>query len=211
MSGLVIDISSNNSPPDFDRVKHDGVIGVIVKATEGITFTNPRFVHDFEAARKAGLVVGSYHFARQDSHPSLSGARQEAEHYVSTMRSLPRKALWGKGDFLPILDFEKGTGDHRYSPWRDEFLLTVKKLAGHYGMLYTSPGFNVWAKPKRGLDRLWVAHYTSAPKPMQVPGYSGWDLWQFTDKRVVAGCHEPVDASRVGSGGLSRIVCHNAG
>jgi GH25 family lysozyme M1 (1,4-beta-N-acetylmuramidase) len=159
---IIIDISSNNSPPDFGRVKHDGVLGVIIKATEGLTFNNPRLESDWERAAKAGLVVGSYHFAREDTHPGKSGAQAEAQHYVRTMMRIPGH---GKG--------------------------------------------RVWHKD----NRLWVAHYTSASQPNQVPGYSGYDLWQFTDKRVVAGCHEPVDASRLPqkSKAMDRILCHRNG
>jgi lysozyme len=213
---IIIDISSNNSPPDFGRVKHDGVLGVIIKATEGLTFNNPRLESDWERAAKAGLVVGSYHFAREDTHPGKSGAQAEAQHYVRTMMRIPghgKGRVWHKGNFLPILDFEKGTGDHKYSPWRDAFYDEVRRLVGHYSILYTSPGFNNWAKPNVKDNRLWVAHYTSASQPNQVPGYSGYDLWQFTDKRVVAGCHEPVDASRLPQKlkAMDRILCHRNG
>lgn len=41
-----------------------GLSFVFIKVTEGTTFTNPKWKRQRDHARKAGLVVGYYHFAR---------------------------------------------------------------------------------------------------------------------------------------------------
>lgn len=193
----VIDISSNNSVPDFHAVKAAGVEGVIIKATEGLSYTNPRFVHDWALAHAAGLRVGSYHYSHQDLRPTMAGARAEANHYLATMAHLPGHghAYWLKGDFIPILDFEVGTPDGKYSPWRDTFFDEIHRHSGHYSMLYTFPGFNDWAKPSKPNSKLWIANY-GVSKPSLPGGYGDFTGWQFTDREHVPGCHEPVDASK---------------
>lgn len=53
-----IDVSSNNS----NNYSTQGLDFVIVKATEGRTFTNPKQHDQAKRAREAGLVLGFYHF-----------------------------------------------------------------------------------------------------------------------------------------------------
>ena len=61
---LLIDVSDNNQEPNWAEVKASGVIGVWIKASEGVTVDQPNFVSWRQAANKAGLRVGAYHFAR---------------------------------------------------------------------------------------------------------------------------------------------------
>src|SRR5436305_2757650 len=46
------------------QVARSGKEFAIVKATEGTTYRNPWFYSDYNLSRRAGLVRGSYHFAR---------------------------------------------------------------------------------------------------------------------------------------------------
>jgi len=49
---------------DLARVKAAGYGFAIVKATEGVQYTDPSFVANVTAARAAGLLVGAYHLLR---------------------------------------------------------------------------------------------------------------------------------------------------
>ena len=48
-----IDVSAHNGDIDFERVKAEGIEFVIIKASEGSTFKDKRFVDNVRKARKA--------------------------------------------------------------------------------------------------------------------------------------------------------------
>ncbi|MDE6377369.1 MAG: hypothetical protein K2K72_01335, partial [Duncaniella sp.] len=68
-----IDISAHNGEIDFNKVRDEGVKFVIVKATEGGTFKDRRFIENIRKAREAGLKVGAYHFFRFDTPGYIQG------------------------------------------------------------------------------------------------------------------------------------------
>src|SRR5262245_23655000 len=55
---------------------------LFVKATEGTTFTNSKFVSQFSGAKEHARVHGAYHFAR----PGSSAATAQADHFISVVR-----------------------------------------------------------------------------------------------------------------------------
>lgn len=59
-----VDISSHNNDINFKSLVDDGVEFVYIKSTEGATYKDSRFHHNYRMARKAGLLVGAYHFFR---------------------------------------------------------------------------------------------------------------------------------------------------
>ena len=63
---LGIDIYNGTRESGFDlaRVKAAGYGFTIVKATEGVQYTDPSFAANVTAARTAGLLVGAYHLMR---------------------------------------------------------------------------------------------------------------------------------------------------
>ena len=59
----VIDLSHHQRAINWQTVRDAGIVAVIHKATEGATFRDPAYVERREAARAAGLLWGSYHYA----------------------------------------------------------------------------------------------------------------------------------------------------
>jgi lysozyme len=49
---------------DFNRVKSAGYSLAIIKATEGVDYTDPSFTANVNGARTAGMIVGAYHLMR---------------------------------------------------------------------------------------------------------------------------------------------------
>ena len=43
---------------------------------------------------------------------------------------------------------------------------------------------------------IWVAHYTTKPKPAVPPGWQNWTFWQFSETGKVTGITTPVDLDR---------------
>jgi len=59
----VVDLSHWNPANDYDAVKDAGIVGVIYKATEGVSYTDNTYVQQQHAAKAAGLKWGAYHLA----------------------------------------------------------------------------------------------------------------------------------------------------
>jgi lysozyme len=68
-----VDVSTwqhpNNQPIDWHEVASAGYTFAIVKATQGVTWTNPWLTRDLDDARAAGLLVGAYHFYEMGVNP----------------------------------------------------------------------------------------------------------------------------------------------
>lgn len=85
-SSDAVDVASWQSwmkQTDFDKLKQAGVKTIIVKATEGTTYTNPYMKSSLKMARQAGLNVAIYHYSQ---YRSQEGARAEAKYLVKTLQ-----------------------------------------------------------------------------------------------------------------------------
>ena len=66
MNPVIIDISHHQADPiDWTKLKANGTVGVILKATEGTSYTDPTYASRKKAALAAGLAVSSYHFFKK--------------------------------------------------------------------------------------------------------------------------------------------------
>ncbi|HEU5034287.1 MAG TPA: GH25 family lysozyme [Mycobacteriales bacterium] len=180
----------SGAPIDWHKVARTGAEFAIVKATEGTSYRNPWFRADYNGSRRAGLVRGSYHFARP-GYPIVRTARAQARYYVDrlgtsagTNRTLP-----------PALDLELSGGLSRgpLVAWAQTFLLEVRRLTGRVPLLYTYPSF--WSSSlgdPAALERfpLWMASYSGEPD-------AATTLWQYTSRASVRGIRGAVDMSRL--------------
>jgi GH25 family lysozyme M1 (1,4-beta-N-acetylmuramidase) len=189
----------HGQPINWAKVAKSGKAFAIVKATEGTSYTNPYFAgpyyDDYADAAAAGLVKGSYHFARP-ALPIVSTAIAQAKFYAKTIGPVDTVAT-----LPPALDLEVtgGLDPAQLVTWAQTFLLEMRKITGRTPMLYTYPNF--WeddlADPG-ALARypLWMAEYGVARAPVS-------DLWQYTDHAHINGIVGGVDVSRfVGSSGF---------
>ena len=168
----------------------------IVKATESTSYTNPWFSTDYSRIRRAGMVRGSYHFARP-GYPVASTATAQAKYYVRHLGASARTSR----TLPPALDLEMTGGLSRGAlvTWAQTFLLTVRRLTGRTPMLYTYPSF--WSSALGdpvALARypLWMASYGSGVD-------SSASLWQYTSRATVRGIRGYVDMSRLLSASTS--------
>jgi peptidoglycan hydrolase-like protein with peptidoglycan-binding domain len=159
MSHRVIDVSGNNAHPiNWAAVKASGIDAVMIKATEGTTYTNPDFSGDRAGAKAAGLLVAAYHFAR------FGDAGGEAGHFRAVA-----------GADAKVLDAETSGN----AAWMNSFLVALGEPVPEemtYGSASTLPGGIrglLWsakwggAAPTDG-EVLW--QYTDAAA---IPGISG--------------------------------------
>lgn len=77
-----IDISSNNGPIDFARIKKCGVEIIYIKATEGTKYINELLKDQYNGALAQGLKIGFYHFLNHDS------ANLQAQYFLNAIKGL---------------------------------------------------------------------------------------------------------------------------
>jgi len=177
---LGIDVSSHQGVIDWGDVAGDGVRFTFVKATEGKTFTDPRFAANWAGARRAGLKVGAYHYFSA----CRTGAEQ-ARHFLAVVPP-------GQATLPAVVDVEPDHRCNRGRRWSmvaDEvatWLDAVELATGQRPLLYASD--SVHQTDLAGLEaERWVASYSRAPR------VATWGVWQHTERGQVEGIDGPVD------------------
>ena len=122
----LIDISHHQGAVDFDAVAADGISGVIVKATEGRDYTDPRWGENWAALAETGLVAGAYHFARPNTDGGgAEDGEAEALHFCRTVL-----ARCPGESFIAALDFEKsGTDPDHSAQMNIDFIAAFERVA----------------------------------------------------------------------------------
>ncbi|MDR6243129.1 GH25 family lysozyme [Paenibacillus hunanensis] len=181
---------------NWGDVAKSGVSFVFVKASQNKI--DPMFIQNITGARKAGLLVGAYHYL-DESVTTPAQARAAANKFYTAI-------LAGGGvDLPPVLDYEsKATGvtPAQATAIALAFLQEIERLTGKRPMLYTYPSFignftGLSAYP------LWIARYSASRVPEDAQGWRSWEFWQYSDgtdggtlpssSRKVNGISGPVD------------------
>lgn len=183
---IIIDISHHQADPiDWAKMKANGTTGVILKATEGTSYTDPTYAGRKQAALAAGLKVSSYHFFHDGS------TDQQMALFLSVVKPV-------KGERMVI--------DHEADATVDELRAAVKYLRTNAPDVEVTIYSGHTIKDQLGNTKddylaantsLWIAHYTTAASPTWPKGtWPNWTLWQYTDKATVTGINGPIDANR---------------
>lgn len=172
------DVSHYQSSVDFNSAYAGGLRFVIIKATEGTTYTDPSFSSHYTAATNAGFIRGGYHFASGTGDGS-----QEANFF------LKNGGGWSNdGITLPgMLDLE---GDCISVSWIRTFSNTYYAATGRYPLLYSSPS---WWQECTGnsnaftsTNPLVMACYNSNPCTPQ-GSWPYYTIWQYNDSNKYGG------------------------
>jgi lysozyme len=190
-----IDVSHNNGVVSWSRVRAAGIGFAFIKASEGTTFTDPAWATNIAGCRARGISAGSYHFYHHDADPT-----SQAEHFVRVIGKLE------EGDLTPALDVE-GPGDGAGAITYPQaevitriavFVEAVERALGRSPLIYTYPA--VWQEITGNSSAfatrcpLWIASYAQAPL---IPGdWTGYSVWQYTDRGRVDGVATIVDRDR---------------
>ena len=150
-----IDISKWQGVIDYTKVKTVADF-VIIKATEGVGYTDPKFLTNQAEIRKQGLLLGYYCFSR----PDLKNTPQaEVDYLLKTIGTL-------KAGEVIFLDYEITPSKYNKpvewcKAWLDHL---AKRLDGYKGLVYLNQsllkGFD-WKSVIDGGYGLWLAIYLS--------------------------------------------------
>lgn len=184
---FVIDVAIYQST-NMSAYKRAGAHQVIVKATEGLGYINPKASAQVKSAHDNHMYLHAYHFATFGNN--VGRAKMEAKFFVSHAKKLnisKKRYLW--------LDWETGDGNviinSTYS--NTKAILAFMKVChdagykvGLYSGAYVLRQHVDTAKiVKKYGTCLWVASYPTdlAYKPDfdYFPSMNGVAIWQFTD------------------------------
>lgn len=176
MRNLFIDVSSyqEDSVEYFQRAKDQGVMGVVVKLTEGSedgsAYVNPRAAAQIRNSLAVGLRVSCYHFAR---YTSDADAQNEARFFVKIAKQYGMTS-----DTLMIDDAEVHSAAD-YNSVTAAFLNEVKALGYASVGLYSMKSFftgGILNSHGFGDAKIWEAGYGITDL-----GIDNAAAWQWAD------------------------------
>ena len=185
-----IDVSEFQENIQWDKVKADGIEGVIIRAGYGKGNVDEGFVDNIQGAIKAGLHIGIYWFSYAYNDDM---AKREAEYCCDLINEFRQNI-----DMPVFFDWEYDSmsyaekqgayiGKEKVSTMTRAFCEEVEKqgyTAGYYLNLdYATNYYNeeILSQYKR-----WFAYYDNEP-------IQECYMWQYTSKGLVSGVHGNVD------------------
>lgn len=164
----------SDSPRRFATQKGTDI--TMIKATQGTSYVNPQCDFDYQAAKKAGKLLGIYHYC--------GGGNPEAEakyFYENTRNYI--------GEAVPAVDWES----NQNASWGNKnyvrrFVNEFHKLSGVWCLIYVQASSISQVANCAKDCGLWVASYPSMDwKSWKVPNmrvntypWSTYTIWQFT-------------------------------
>jgi lysozyme len=142
-----------------------------IKATEGVTLQDRKFLRLWEMSRKAGLLCGAYHFFRP-----LTDVAGQVSNFVSHYKKVD-----GTGALPPVLDIEWATA-RKVEQWAKvpprqrvhlirECLSSMEAALGVKPIIYTAPAF-------------WKEFIEPASSPADDQYFSTYSLWVVDLKKT---------------------------
>lgn len=177
-----IDISMHNGTIDFTKVKDDNVEVIIIKATEGVDYIDPKFEEYYNQCNNMGFKLGFYHFMSEKTSPAI-----QAQDFYNAIKNKSFQVI-------PVLDIETNTYGRSCTEISNrciEFLDEFKKLSGYDCVIYTGGYFGrdlLDSRVKR--YKGWIAHY-GVTNPMN----NGFTIvgHQYSETGHVNGIYGSVD------------------
>lgn len=181
-----VDVSHHNGDIDWPRLAGAGMDFAYIKASEGASFRDDRFLENWQGARRAGLVPGAYHFYSLCAAPEL-----QAANFLSAVppESLPSLA--------PAVDLEFG-GNCRARPTPAQlradlrrFLDVLQQAWSRPVVLYVTPDFYpVYMQGQFPDHPIWIRSIYRRP---HLPDQRPWQVWQYANRGHLDGAQGFID------------------
>ena len=171
----IIDISHHNGKINWQKVKADGIGGVMIRASYGWYNYDKCFKTNVREVQEQGLPWGLYHYTYATN---MSEARKELYGFLNALRGL-KPTLPVVIDTEDADSYRRKHGNPSWELLAQMLLVQLQGLErnGYYAMWYASKS---WAenlmriRPELKKYDLWLAHWGVA-KPSMPCG-----LWQYT-------------------------------
>jgi len=181
MLNVVVDLSHHNRSPGFQEAAKDGIVGVIHKATQGISIVDATYRKRRGLALSAGLLWGAYHYGVRGNVDAQVG------HFLDTVKPTNTDLL--------VLDFEPNAESGTMTLAEAErFVTLVNDRLGRFPGLYSGQAFlrqRIGNNTTTALKNcfLWIARYSSR-LPQVPPAWPTFTFWQYTDGNAGPQPHE---------------------
>jgi WD40 repeat protein len=192
---LGIDVSRFQGTIDWAAVKDAGISFAFIKATQAVGRLDANFTQNWQAAKAAGLIRGTYSYY----DPTQDPKRQAAAFARTFQLELD--------DLPPVLDVEN-SGDLTNAELVKSLEIWVTELerqTGRRPIIYSTLSFLSKLRDRHLQYPAWISNYplwiaqytTSAQRPAVPKGWpADWTFWQFTDRYRVNGIGSTVDLNR---------------
>lgn len=181
MALYTVDVYSGSS----DSIIRDShADGVIVKATQGTSYVNPRCNHQWDLAGQLGKLRGLYHYAGGGNPES------EAQYFINNIKNYVGKAVL-------ILDWESyQNASWGNTSWARQFVDEVHRLTGVWCLIYVQESA-LWQVANCAKDcGVWVAKYASM----------NWNSWTLPDMSVSSGAFACLTGWQFTGGDMDRSI-----
>ncbi len=178
--GQGIDVSKFQGKICWSKVaKAGGIKFAYIRATEGTSIKDPFYNVNIDSARRAGILVGSYHV-----YSSKTSAYDQFANFKSRVSKK-------KQDLVPVLDIEGNHSGRLKMDRVDKLLELLEKEYGAKPMIYTS-------------ETLFKLHFSGkkySAYPVFIARYKGtpavrYTLWQHSSRGSVSGISSRVDLDK---------------
>lgn len=169
----MVDVYSD-SPRSYATLSYVDI--VMVKATQGTGYVNPKCDVDYQAAKRAGKQRGIYHYAGGGNPES------EAQYFYKNIKGYI-------GEAVPAVDWESyQNASWGNTTWVKRFVTEFHRLSGVWCLIYVQGSAISQVANCSKLCGLWVASYPSTNwKSWNVPNmkvntypWATYTIWQFT-------------------------------
>jgi lysozyme len=158
---------------NFPKLKQEGIVGVIHKATQGTNITDPSYKSRRKAAKAAGLLWGAFHFATD------SDWEEQVKHFLDVAEPADDEVIAWDYENPPA-----GQGHAMSFAHVHDAVELISSLTKRFPTLYGGNLIreNVGDKADLILKNcpLWYARYRSTPAGVPKGTWPAATLWQYT-------------------------------
>ena len=145
----VVDIYSGTNIQSFAKMKADGVQGIFIKATQGVSYKNPKVDAFYKGAKAVGMLVGMYCFADKVGTPL-----QQYQNYMSVASKY-------KLDFKLCLDYELDNPNFTF----------IKTFMSYNPTMIFYSSHSIADHSGIAKNKIWIAEPDTVPTSLK--GYAG--------------------------------------
>ena len=175
-----VDVSAWQGDIDWQALSGQGIQFAYIKATEGSTWKDERFLENWLDAGSTTLAVGAYHFLSFESD-----GEAQAQNFIDAVPNQP--------DSLPCAVDVELYGKYMNAPPSKEQVDDLLKpllarLESHYGrkpILYcTQQAYRLYIRDGYSDYPLWIRNVFTAPS---LGEGQRWTFWQYADRGRLRG------------------------
>lgn len=184
-----IDISHHNRRINWEELREAKLSFVVIKATEGATYRDSLFMHNYQTSKAEGYKTGAYLFYRFCKSPE-----EQAANFI---QFVPKDST----DLPPVIDLEFG-GNCKTDLGKEELIAEIEHcmelLEQHYGkrpIIYVTQNFYDEYLTDMLTDYpLWIRNIYHFP---EIKPDREWIIWQYANRARVRGVYKFVDLNVV--------------